>query len=63
MGREGLEGLRGSAQWTEGPTQGCDEFTVGSNQSDTHSIVLREEDGAGGCLPGGPEQAGGRCGG
>ena len=33
---------------------GCDEFTVGPGECDTHGEVLCEEDGSGGCLPGGP---------
>ena len=33
---------------------GCDEFTVGPGECDTHREVLCEEDGSGGCLPGGP---------
>ena len=39
---------------------GCDEFTVGPGECDTHGEVLCEEDGSGGCLPGGP-RAGQPC--
>lgn len=64
LGRQGSNGCQ-RLRWMDGRATplarlwvgwawGCDEFTVGPGGCDTHGEVLGEEDGSGGCLPGGP---------